>query len=120
MYGDVFNLDGWARGPMTAAYYHHKIDVLERHCEAVGRDPSEIKRTTLMPVMVTDDKAAAESFIASHSLGEGSAVGPKAYVIERIGEFIDAGIEEIMFGGLNTSDVEQFQQFEAEILSVFS
>ena len=49
MYGDIFNLDGWARGPMTAEYFHHKLSVLERHCEKIGRDPNEIKRTLLMP-----------------------------------------------------------------------
>lgn len=120
MYGDIFNLDGWARGPMTADYYHHKIGVLERHCEQVGRDPAEIKRTILMPVMVTDDETAAANFIASRSLGAGTAAGPKAYVIERIGEFIEAGVDEIMFAGLVTSQIEQYHRFNEEILSAFN
>ena len=119
MYGDIFNLDGWARGPMTLDYYHHKIGVLERHCERVGRDPAEIKRTILMPVMVTDDEAAAAAFIAGRSLGEGTVAGSKEYVIERIGEFIDAGVDEIMFGGLVTAEVEQYLRFEEEILAAF-
>lgn len=120
MYGDIFNLDGWARGPMTADYYHHKIGVLERHCEQVGRDPAEIKRTILMPVMVTDDETAAANFIASRSLGAGTAAGPKAYVIERIGEFIEAGVDEIMFAGLVTSQIEQYHRFNEEILAAFN
>ncbi len=118
-YGDIMNLDGWARGPMTQEYYFHKVGVLEQHCENVGRDPSEIKRTILMPVKVTDDPAEAEAFIASRSLGEGTAAGPKDYVIERIGQFVDVGVDEIMFAGLLTSDVEQYHYFEEEILSAF-
>ncbi|MEZ4869710.1 MAG: LLM class flavin-dependent oxidoreductase [Caldilineaceae bacterium] len=120
MYGDIFNLDGWARGPMTVDYYRHKLAVLERHCAAVGRDPAEIKHTILMPVMVTDDPAAAAHFIANRSLGEGSAAGPKNYVIDRIGEFINAGVDEIMFAGLPTNDLERYQHFAEEILAVFA
>jgi hypothetical protein len=104
---------------MTLDYYHHKIGILERHCEKVGRDPAEIKRTILMPVMVTDDKAAAANFITSRSLGVGTAAGPKAYIIERIGEFVEAGVDEIMFAGLVTSEIEQYQRFEEEILAAF-
>lgn len=117
MYGDIFNLDGWAGGGMALDYYHHKIGVLERHCEAVGRDPTEIRRTLLMPVRVTDDSAAAERFISA--IGPGSVAGPRAYVIERIGEFADAGVEEIMFGAIPTGDVERFQRFDEDIVAAF-
>lgn len=119
MYGDIFNLDGWVRGPMTVAYYRHKLDVLARHCEAVGRDPGEIRHTILMPVLVTDDPAAAAHFIAARDLGEGTAAGPKSYVLDRIAAFVDAGVDEIMFAGLPTPDVDKFQQFDEEILAQF-
>ena len=119
MYGDIFNLDGWACGPMTLDYYRHKVGVLERHCENVGRDASEIKRTILMPVMVTDDETAAAAFIAGSKLGEGTVAGPKDDVIDRIGEFVEAGVDEIMFGGLPTPKIEQYQRFEEEVVSVF-
>ena len=118
-YGDVFNLDGWAGGPMTAAYFRHKIGILNRHCENAGRDPVEIKHTILIPAMITNDKAAAEAFIAGRRLGEGTAAGSKNYVIDRIGEIIDAGAQEIMIGGLLTDDVENFQRFDEEVISVF-
>lgn len=120
MYGDIFNLDGWARGPMTVEYYQHKVGILEAHCENVGRDPGEIEKTMLMPVMVTDDQEAAARFIAGRNLGEGTAAGSKQFVIDKIGEFVDQGIDEIMFGGLPTGDAEQYQRFEEEILSEFS
>ncbi len=119
MFGDVFNLDGWAGGPMTADYFRHKTDVLDGHCEDVGREPSDIRRTVLMPTLLTDDKAAAGSFIAGRRLGEGTAAGPRNYVIDRIGEIIDAGAQEIMIGGLSTDSVENFQRFDEEVIQVF-
>ena len=47
--------------------------------------------------------------MANRRLGEGSAAGPKNYVIERIGEIVDAGASEIMIGGVLTDDLEQYQ-----------
>ena len=38
MHGDIFNFNGWTDG-MSMESYRHKIGVLERHCENVGRDP---------------------------------------------------------------------------------
>ena len=119
-YGDIMNLDGWAGGPMTTEYFHHKIRVLEKHCNAVGRDPSNIKHTVLMPIMVTDEKEAANKFISDRHLGEGSAAGPKSYVIDRIGEMIDAGADEIMLGGIPTNTVDQYLLIAEEVLSAFN
>ena len=118
-YGDVMNLDGWAGGPMTKEYFHHKVNVLNRHCEANGRDPGEIKHTVLMPTMVTDDQAAAGAFMAGRRLGKGTAAGPKSYVIDRIGEIVEAGADEIMIGGIPTDDVEQYQLLADDVLSAF-
>jgi alkanesulfonate monooxygenase SsuD/methylene tetrahydromethanopterin reductase-like flavin-dependent oxidoreductase (luciferase family) len=117
MHGDIFNLDGWAGSGMSLEHYQHKIGVLERHCEAVGRDPAEIQRTLLMPLRVTDDKVAAERFIGA--LGPGTVAGPRSYVVDRIGEFANAGVEEIMFGALPTGNLEAYQHVEEEVVAAF-
>ena len=118
-YGDVMNLDGWAGGPMTAEYFHHKINVLNAHCERVGRDPDEIQHTVLVPTMVSDDKTKIEAFVRGRRLGSGSAAGPKNYVIDRIGEIVDAGADEIMIGGIPTDDPEEYSRVAEEVLSNF-
>lgn len=119
MYGDVMNLDGWAGGPMTAEYFHHKISVLNAHCERVGRDPSEIQHTVLVPTMVSDDKDKIEAFVQGRRLGAGSAAGPKSFVIDRIGEIVEAGADEIMIGGIPTDDPEEYSRVAEEVLSNF-
>jgi alkanesulfonate monooxygenase SsuD/methylene tetrahydromethanopterin reductase-like flavin-dependent oxidoreductase (luciferase family) len=116
-YGDVMNLDGWAGGGLSLDYYKYKAGILEQHCEDCGRDPAEIRRTLTMPCMLTDDKTRAETMISSY--GEGTVAGSKQYVIDRIGEFQDAGIHEIIFGALPSGNVELLKQFEEEILSAF-
>lgn len=116
MYGDVMNLDGWAGGGMALTYYQHKAAVLERHCEEVKRDPAEIRRSLLMPCYLTDDKELIDRAIKN--LGPGTVAGSAQYIIDRIGEFGDAGIAEIMFGGIPSGDVERLQQFEEQIVKV--
>ena len=55
-YGDACNLFG------DAAAVRHKLDVLERHCVDVGRDPAEITKTALATVQ---DPVKAADFVAS-------------------------------------------------------
>ena len=137
MFGDVFNLDGWSGRGMSLELYRHKMSVLERHCEMVGRDPAEIKRTLLAPLLITDDKAEAERYITarghrstdrSHGnyagplmdpKDSGTLAGPRNYIIDRIGQFVEEGVDEIMFGGIPTGDVEAFQRVEEEIVAAF-
>ena len=116
-YGDIFNLDGWAGGGMALEYYHHKAAVLDRHCDELDRDPAEIKRTLLMPCYLTDDKDLIAR--AVKNLGPGTVAGSKQYIIDRIGEFENAGVSEIMFGGIASGDVERLQHFEADIIAAF-
>jgi len=115
LHGDVFNLDGWAGGGMSMAHYRHKIEVLERHCEAARRDPKEIRRTLLVPCYLTEDKQLIERVIKR--LGPGTVAGPRQYVIDRLGEFRDAGVAEIMFGGIPSGDVAMLQRLETEVVA---
>jgi hypothetical protein len=54
-YADACNL--FATGPAEVA---HKIDVLNRHCEAEGRDPAEISKTIIGGL---DPVADADGFL---------------------------------------------------------
>src|ERR1700742_251111 len=47
--------DSWNGAFRTAEEAAHKIDVLYRHCDAVGRDPGEIQKTAFMLIDPTAD-----------------------------------------------------------------
>ena len=116
-FGDVMNLAGWAGAGMALEHYQHKVQVLERHCENVGRDPAEIRKTLLVPCFLTESKELIER--VTKNLGPGTVAGSAQYIIDRIGEFSDAGVAEIMFGGIASGNVELLKQFEDEIVSAF-
>jgi alkanesulfonate monooxygenase SsuD/methylene tetrahydromethanopterin reductase-like flavin-dependent oxidoreductase (luciferase family) len=119
-YGDVLNLDGWAGQGVALETYRHKVEVLERHCERAGRDPAEIRRTILMPIVVGDDQAARDAGARLvKGLGAGTMVGTRQQVVDRIGALIDEGVDEIMFGNIPTGGVEEIQRIEQEIVAAF-
>jgi F420-dependent oxidoreductase-like protein len=75
-YGDACNVFG---GPTAI---HHKYEVLRGHCEAIGRDPEEIERSTLQRVRLAMDGAQGES---------------PQQVVDRFGELADAGAQHVIF-----------------------
>ena len=54
LHGDIMNL---IAGPEDV---RRLGEVLERHCEAIGRDPAEIGRTVHVPMRIENDEARAE------------------------------------------------------------
>ena len=117
LYGDIMNLDGWAGRGMSVELLKEKVDILHAHCEDVGRDPSEIKITALMPCLLTDDEAAAQEW--EERIGPGTLNGSADKIAQRIGEFIDFGIDEIMFGRRGDNDPEYFQRLDDEVIAQF-
>ncbi|PZC45332.1 MAG: Flavin-dependent oxidoreductase, luciferase family [Chloroflexi bacterium] len=116
MHGDMLNLDGWAGQGVSGELLRHKMSVVEKHCADVGRDPAEITPTVMVPVRLTDDEASAKRFV--DAVGPNTVAGSKDYVIERVGELIDAGAQEIMFGLLYNTP-EDFQALDEDVLAHF-
>ena len=117
LYGDILNLDGWAGRGMSVELLKEKVDILHQHCEAVGRDPSEIKVTALMPCLLTDDAAAAKAW--EQQIGAGTLHGTGDQIVEQIGKFVEYGIDEIMFGRRGPNEAEYFQRLDEEVIRQF-
>ncbi|MBI3749302.1 MAG: LLM class F420-dependent oxidoreductase [Chloroflexi bacterium] len=49
--------------PLGLDVLRHKTEVLERYCEAIGRDPATIERTMAAPVIVVGSDAEREAFL---------------------------------------------------------
>jgi F420-dependent oxidoreductase-like protein len=83
-YADACNLFG------DAATLAHKLEVLRRHCDDVGRDPDEIEVTTL--VMVPDD---AQPDTIVRQAEELSAVGVHTIMARSTGPEPSRWLEEV-------------------------
>jgi F420-dependent oxidoreductase-like protein len=87
-YADACNVFG--DGPRIA----HKYEVLRRHCEAIGRDPDEVERTTLQSVRP--------------DLGDGDGESP-GQIVDRFGELADAGAQHVIFSVRNVADARAIE-----------
>jgi F420-dependent oxidoreductase-like protein len=77
----------------------HKNEVLERHCEAEGRDPSTILRTVMAPVVLGRDAADAEARRERLSPERRAAVtaATPEQAAELMRPYIDAGFRGFIF-----------------------
>ncbi len=90
-YADEWNVWG------SPTWLRHKIDVLERRCEEVGRDPAEIKHSANALLFLSEDEAWLASKRSSDT-GRGDAVviGTPAEVVEIVKRYVDAGVDELI------------------------
>jgi F420-dependent oxidoreductase-like protein len=87
MYADWSN---WF-GPIDEL--RHKIDVLERHCDEVGRDPATILRTVMVPIALVEDANDADRIVQglpAERRGTVTAVTPED-AAEFVQPYLDLG-----------------------------
>jgi alkanesulfonate monooxygenase SsuD/methylene tetrahydromethanopterin reductase-like flavin-dependent oxidoreductase (luciferase family) len=128
MYGDVMNVSG----PLPVV--KRKLEVLERHCEAVGRDPAQIRKTIHHPVTLLSDPDKIRHFRAKIGGGYAGganfnlsdprdqerylAIGTPDHIMEVFRDYEEIGIEEIIF--LNTPNHPgMYQELDEKVLSVY-
>ncbi len=88
-HADEWNMWGL---PETIA---ERTAVLERRCEAIGRDPGEIARSAQALVRLTDDPKAADEFVTR--TGPRAAIaGPPERFAEVCAEWQEVGLDEVI------------------------
>ena len=100
-----------------------KEEILLRHCETVGRDPSEIERTTgIGTVFIRDDRAEAERLfreafernrVASHWTDQ--PVGTPEDVVEKLAPYVELGYRHLIAGMPADYDEESMARFATEV-----
>ena len=89
--------------------------ILEGHCEAVGRDPAEISSTVHVPMRIVRDEKKAQELRHDN---DWTMIGPPQYVIDKCGDFIDAGVNEFCLQSIRQKP-EIYQELNEEVLSAF-
>jgi alkanesulfonate monooxygenase SsuD/methylene tetrahydromethanopterin reductase-like flavin-dependent oxidoreductase (luciferase family) len=119
-YADMWN----AMGPVDVMA--HKVDVLRRHCDEVGRDISEIEFTLGIKVTVRDTKAEAdrvwEAAMAHNRQPLADAVNDTTFWIgspeqlaERLVPYVKLGFRTVISEQPAPYDVESLERFIGEV-----
>ena len=88
-YADEWNCWG------TPELHVHKREVLERHCETLGRDPSEIARSAQGLLFLSTD----EGWLAGkrdRDLGQAAIIGTPDEVRDVVAAYAEAGVDELI------------------------
>ncbi|HLH61646.1 MAG TPA: LLM class F420-dependent oxidoreductase [Ktedonobacteraceae bacterium] len=116
-YADACNIGG------DISTIKHKLDVLRQHCEEVGRDYNSIRRTTLIDycaIANTEEEAIAkltpqERQNLDELLPE-SLIGTPAQIRERLRQYEEAGIQEIIVRFVDALQLDSIRLFAEECM----
>jgi F420-dependent oxidoreductase-like protein len=96
-YADMCNVVG------DVDMIRHKIDVIQRHCKDVGRDPSEVTITRMATLVITDsDEQTAQTreFLVQAAGAEAASafnVGREDEIVDQVAELAEAGVDTFIF-----------------------
>jgi alkanesulfonate monooxygenase SsuD/methylene tetrahydromethanopterin reductase-like flavin-dependent oxidoreductase (luciferase family) len=116
-YADMNNLGG------GVATVRRKDAILVEHCEAVGRDPAEIERTSgIGTVFIRDDRAEAERLFRAAfdrnrvpARWEDQPVGTPEDVAEKLAPLVEIGYRHLIAGMPADYDEESMTRFVTEV-----
>ena len=123
-HGDGCNFMG-----LSLEEYKHKLAVLTKHCDSVGRRISSVRKSWQGSVIIGRNTAEVRSKLQSAAKSgdirgldiEGhSIVGPPEQCIQRIGEYVDIGVDRFMMSfPKSATDISGLKLFGEKILPNF-
>lgn len=111
-YADWWNIPGG-----TVSNYRHKLDVLRRHCEAVGRDYDQIVKTwSAEAIAIATTEAEAQRIAAASPYNQDSIIGTPAQVAEQLQAFVDLGVDYFIVRLLDFPDTTGLDLFVHDVM----
>jgi alkanesulfonate monooxygenase SsuD/methylene tetrahydromethanopterin reductase-like flavin-dependent oxidoreductase (luciferase family) len=108
--------DVWNTGLNEIETFRHKLDVLDRHCEAVGRDPGEIRKSlTLRAVLATDEASLKQRRREVRLPVETENFLTTEQCVERLRPFAELGGGDFLLAAYAPYDWESLELFVREV-----
>jgi F420-dependent oxidoreductase-like protein len=108
--------DGWNVPFLSPETYAHKVEVLHRHCDDVGRDPATITRSANVGLAWRPGDLEAQFGDIARFVSPGVLQGSVAEVVDRVGAYRDAGAEMLILAMRAPFDVDGLDRFATEVL----
>ena len=96
----------------------HKMEILDRHCADVGRDPTDIRRTAVALLFMSDDQKYLEQ-MRKADIAMPTVIGTPEEVRETLDAYAAIGVDEFIVPDFNLGDraqkVETLDRFITEV-----
>jgi F420-dependent oxidoreductase-like protein len=108
--------DGWNVPFIAPEDYARKVGVLDHHCEGASRDPAEITRSVNVGLAFSDEALHAQFGNIAEFVRPGVLTGSVNEMVDRVGQYRDAGAEWLILAMRAPFDTEGLDRFAAEVL----
>lgn len=119
----------WNFSYSTLEAFTEKTAELDRACDDIGRDPSTLRRSMMLPFAIGRTEAQVQRHIESHRetftnlppaqvdwLEAGFLVGSPAQIVDQIGRRVEAGVSRFMLQQNALDDLESVELIAGEVL----
>jgi len=126
------NADEWNCSYVGVDVFKEKSRQLDINCESMGRDPSTVRRSLMIPFVIARSESEVQKRIEAHKLmflnlpGDLSAWrqagfigGTPQQVIDQLKEFEQAGVTRFMLQHNNLDDIDSLSILAKEVLPFF-
>jgi alkanesulfonate monooxygenase SsuD/methylene tetrahydromethanopterin reductase-like flavin-dependent oxidoreductase (luciferase family) len=103
--------DGWNVPFISPEEFARKRDVLHRHCEDVGRDPGEVRCTVNVGMAFSDESLRVQFGNIAEMVRPGVLFGTEEQMLDRVGQYVDAGAEQINIAMRAPFDPDALERF---------
>ena len=111
-HADAWNVWG------DVAILRHKMEILDRHCADLGRDPKAIRRTAVALLFMSDDEQYLEQ-MRSADIAMPTVIGTPEEVREILDAYASIGVDEFIVPDFNLGEraqkVETLDRFITEV-----
>ncbi|WP_028060002.1 TIGR03560 family F420-dependent LLM class oxidoreductase [Candidatus Solirubrobacter pratensis] len=87
---------GWNTFFGDPAQFRHKLDVLERHCGDVGRDPAEIRKQIVMVAVLGATEAEAHARARDEGPNDSRVIGTPEQCVELLRPYRELGVGDFL------------------------
>jgi F420-dependent oxidoreductase-like protein len=105
--------DGWNVPFIAPDQFAHKSLVLDQHCDTVGRDPKEIRRAINLGLAFTEESLLQQFGNIAQAVRPGVLSGTDQEMIDRIGQYVEAGADQVNIALRAPFDLESLERFSS-------
>ena len=103
--------DAWNVPFISPEEFARKRGVLHQHCADVGRDPAEVRCTVNVGMAYTEQSLAEQFGRIKDMVRPGVLFGSDEQMLDRIGEYVEAGAEQINIAMRAPFDPDALERF---------